>query len=153
MGGAGVRTRAGLCVRLLRSPDKPMSATSPQGGHKCIMALRSTWSWQAQGGWWYMVDINWDKVMNSINNLRLLSQKNLHCHNDALRSPTLRMSSHVFCYYIYLNYYKRFKQDFRDKAGPDVQCKGGNVKTIEVFNLALKDSQGLVNWCQIIPAE
>lgn len=47
-----------------------MSATSPQGGHKCIMALRRTRSWQAQGGLCYMVDINWDKVMNTINNLR-----------------------------------------------------------------------------------
>lgn len=68
-GGAGVRTVTGFCVRLLRTPDKPMSASSPQGGHKCIMALRSTRSWQAQGGLWYMVDINWDKV-NTINNLR-----------------------------------------------------------------------------------
>lgn len=69
-GGPGVRTVTGLCIRLRRLPDKPMSATSPQGGHKCIMALRSTRSRQAQGGLWYTVDINRDKVMNMINNLR-----------------------------------------------------------------------------------
>lgn len=73
---------------LLRSADKLMSATSPQGGHKCIMALRSTRSWQAQGGLWYMVDINWDKVVNTINNFKELSRKSVHRHNDALRSPT-----------------------------------------------------------------
>lgn len=69
-GGAGVRTLTRFCVRLLHLPDKLMSATSPQGGHKCIMALRRGWSWQAQGGLRYMVDINWDKVMNTINNFR-----------------------------------------------------------------------------------
>lgn len=83
-GGAGVRTVTGFCIRLLRSPDKLMSAMSPQGGHKCIMVLRSTRSWQAQGGLWYTVDINWDKVIIMINNL----QRSLHCHNDTLRSPT-----------------------------------------------------------------
>lgn len=49
-GGAGVRTVTGFCVRLLHLSDELMSATSPQGGHKCIMALRSGWSWQTQGG-------------------------------------------------------------------------------------------------------
>lgn len=51
-----------------------MPGTSLQGGHKCIMALRSAWSRQAQGVSRYMVDISWDKAMNTINNLGKLSQ-------------------------------------------------------------------------------
>lgn len=72
-GGVGVGKVAGFCIKLLHLPaisDKPMPATSLQGGHKCIMALRSAWSRQAQGVSQYMVDINWDKVMNTINNFR-----------------------------------------------------------------------------------
>lgn len=71
-GGVGVGKVAWFCIKLLHLPaisDKSMPASSLQGGHKCIMVLRSAWSRQAQGVSQYMVDINWDKVMNTINNV------------------------------------------------------------------------------------
>lgn len=40
-GGVGVEKVTGFFIKQLHLPDKPMPAMSLQGGHKCIIALRS----------------------------------------------------------------------------------------------------------------
>lgn len=73
-GGVGVGEVTGFGIKLLHLPAFQLMSCwqddALQGGHKCIMALRSARLRQTQGVSQYMVDISWDKVRNTINNSR-----------------------------------------------------------------------------------
>ena len=80
-----------------------MPATSLQGGHKCIMALRSGWSRQAQGVSRYMADISWDKTMNTINNLRKLSRSQEFKTNPVWAHPVVHPHKAGTITFTYIN--------------------------------------------------